>query len=363
MHLRSAGATTTLHSLGADLSWQDEVRHLVRPEEQIYIDVLNASGAVTPIDPEKIPGDKSLVLHCGTSGVGTLEGDQQYSAVLALSPTSNFSAVAVAVQPALVYMKQDLPMMITSPAAGVPPNIGDYPLLGKSADFQGTQPTVEPEPNLFEFGFRTSRFLSFSDVFARLARGQTPIRALQIQDAQQLRDALDTLANVSMNTWRPAQMAVLEKQLLVQQGFASNEELLELTDKKAEINAQLDRAFGDVLAQLPNAGGQLEPLPPEVQLYFSAQCLLFRLPEPMEFSRVSVECDGFDVLVACSPDEAAWLVFPVDPTQQFTSSGTITLTYKLDIGPDLPRLRYGSLSDESVEILLGSQGSGGTAGV
>jgi hypothetical protein len=161
------------------------------------------------------------------------------------------------------------------------------------------------------------------------------------------------LAKKCEQIWRPAQLAFWEKQLLVQRRLAKDEELFALSDQRSGVNADLDQAFDQALMHLLGTTGMLlQPRPTEAQVFFSQPGIFVDLPEPVEFARISISYDGFDVLYACSSDESRWLIFPVNGQDEFSRSGKLTITFNLDIGADYPRLRYGSLPSESVELPL-----------
>lgn len=356
LHLNSGSGLVKSSSLDDGLAWQDEDKHLLRPEEQAYIEVLNASGAITPIDPNEIPGDKSLVLAGGgANSANTLEPDQAYTAVLKLAPRSNYHVASVQVAGSAYRFTQYLPAMVTAASRLDAPKVGKPKAIGSSEDFQEVEVTIDEQSSLFEFSFRTSRFTNFAEMFSHFADGQAEIPSIAAADVNDLRTALADLAKCCEQVWRPAQLQLWEKQLLVRQRLAKEDGLLELMDNRAHAGAELDQAFGNALTHLPElAGVLLQPRPRATQIFFSPSCILVQLPEPVEFARVGVSYEGFDVLVACSSDETRWLIFPVVGTDKFARSGLLTLTYQLDIGADYPRLRYGSLTSEQVEISLGA---------
>lgn len=341
-------------AIGADLRWQDEKKHLLRPEEKAYIDVLNASNAITPIDPNAIPGDKSLIMAGGSGSGSPLEPDQAYRAALALPSESNFYVALANAIGTSYYYTQALPTMVTARSDSDKPVVDNPMLLGSYENFHKINVEIAPESVLYEFNFRTSKFLDFRNMFIHLVEGNTVIPSVTATNTDALRAALNALAAISAQLWRPAQLAVWEKQLLIQQRSAKDEELLELLDNRANANQQLDQTFAKALEQLPDlAGLLLQPYPKKVQVYFSKSCILVELPEPVEFARVSVVYKGFDVLVACSSDESRWLIFPADSSNEFVKSGILSFIYHLDIGDNYPRLRYGSLRQEHVQISLG----------
>jgi hypothetical protein len=353
--LKSASGTVRTAEIDNALAWRDEARHLLRPEEQVYLDLLNASDTVAFIDPEAIPGDKSLIMSVNSGSDGALEADIAYSALLRLTSESKFQLVTARVKGVDFYFQQHLPTTITAEPNPGTIMVGGEQLLGSSEYYRDIEVDIDGGAALLEFNFRTSRFLDFAAMFSHLVDGQVEIQPMQVpDDPGVLRTALNAVADVCQHVWRPSQMALREKKLLIQQRLAKDEDLLDLLDKRAEAGAKLDQAFNIVLSYLSDVvGNLLQPLPTAATLHFSPFCILVELPEPIEFDRVSVAYDAFDVLVVCSSDESRWLVFPVSESAQFSQSEKLALTYHLDIGNDCPTLRYGPSCSERVTIPLG----------
>lgn len=350
IRLQSSSGTSLDHALGEHLAWEDEQTHLLRPEEQVYIDVLNAEGTVS-IDPGAIPGDKSLALGGGAGGAGSLESDQEYRVALALAPGSGLALAKFPLGAAFYYVPQEIPVLLTPQLNGAV-HLGGYRPSGQPEGSGTGNPQLTEDPELYTFTFRTSRYRSFAELFGPWTSGDAVPVALQLANDATLNAALSSLHTVSQTIWRPAQVALREKELQVRQRLATEEELLGLLDSKAAINAQLDEAVDLVLAELGNAPGALDPPPNDPEIYFSPRCILVRLPEPIEFARVSASYPGFDVLFACSADERTWLISPGSAAESFARGGVLSFGYHLDIGPHLPRQGYGGLVSEAAAIVL-----------
>jgi hypothetical protein len=350
LSLRSDAGQVLTTQLNNGLSWREEATHLLRPEEKAYIDLLNESGRVDQIDPHAIPGDKSLILTCDQE---PLEADQGYTAVLDLPPESNFALVVATVKGVSSLFTQHMPTLMTAyPNPGVV-TAGDQQLLGSSEDFDEVDLSTDTDGVLFQLKFRTSKFPDFSAMFTHLVNRQDGIQSISVSDSIALRGLLNSLGDICMNVWRPIRLLLLEKRLSVQRRLAKEEELLDVIDTMADACAQLDDAFSVALTTLSDLAGLiLQPLPKKAAMHWSPDCILVELPEPVEFERISVVYDEFDVLVTCSSDESRWLIFPASSTDQFSRSSRLTISYRFNMGNDYPRLRYGAQTREQVVIDL-----------
>jgi hypothetical protein len=355
LDIKSANGKIMSGEIGKTLSWTDEAVHLLRPEEQAYIDVLNSSGVIRPIDPEAIPGDKSLTMHFGSEQL--LEADQNHNAILKLAASSRYKIVMATLAGANQYFAQHLAMTVTDIPDLNSASIGNQKLISSSEDFKSVSVQAEPEQSLYEFTFRTSRYGSFTDMFSALSNGRAQIQSIAAENPDSLPRDLNALASICEQVWRPIQTELWEKRLLIQLRLAKEEDLLAITDRKAGEGAKLDERFGKVLSRhFPElATAMMQRLPQNVEMYFSPQCIFIQLPEPVEFKRISIKYEAFDVLAACSSDETRWLIFPAASNNSFTTSGKLALTYHLDMGGNYPRLRYGGLSQEEVKVSLGGQ--------
>lgn len=339
LNLKSESGRVIIAELDDGLTWLEEQTHLLRPEEKAYIDLLNASGDVDTIEPLQIPGDKSLIM---TSAKDSIEADQGYTAVLDLSPESNFTLVEAQVLGVSSYFTQHLPMMMTAAPNPGTVTAGNQNLLGSSEDFGNVNLSTDTDGVLFQFKFRTSKFTDFRAMFKE-------IQLISVVNTTDLHTSLEAVAEKCQIVWRPIRLALWEKQLSVQRRLAKEEELLELMDSLADAGAQLDDVFSTALTHLPSlAGLLLQPLPKKTTVYWSPDFILIELPETVEFERISVNYDEFDVMVTCSSDESRLLIFPVSntDTHKFSPSGRLSISYRLNIGHEHPRLRYGSLTME-----------------
>lgn len=355
LQLRSSSGGVIPFKTGDNLSWVDENIHLLSPEDEAYIDIINSSGVVAPIDTEAILPDRSLITNIIDNGI-LLERDKSYTAELRLMPESGFKIIHVKAEGFITY-----PQPIMATASENPGNIdnGAYPVVSPGGIHRRGKPVVpgDEEQSLFKFNFRSSRFENFADMFSDILTGKDNIRDIITTDSPGFSAVINNLVGICHETWVPLKMEIWETKLLIQQRLEKEDRLLEAQERLADADAQLDAAFGDVLNNINGLGGLLlQPLPKRVTVYFSTKCIMIEFPERIEFARIRVNYPSFDVSVVCNSDETRLLIFPVSASDSdtFNSSSSLTLSYHLDIGDNYPRLRYGSSIIENVQIPLAS---------
>jgi hypothetical protein len=189
-----------------------------------------------------------------------------------------------------------------------------------------------------------------------------------LQDPEQtaaLRVALEDVQRACESTWRPAQQALWEKQLLLQRRMVTEDDLLAEQDGWSEAARVLDTVFSAAIENLPGMDGLLlQARPKQAVVHAFPQCIVIELPEPVEFARLRITHDAFDVVSVCSSDECRWLVFPLSDSDTFLGELSLRIAFLLDMGPAYPRLRYSnaseeSMSEESVAVVLHAAAAAG----
>jgi hypothetical protein len=318
-----------------EVAWGFAGTHLLAPEEQAYIDVINATNEAV-IDPEGIPPDTQLVFKKSD----LLEQDRDYTVELIFKDTTKYQVVLPVVVGLKTGFNQIFAPALTLPGLAAQPSV---PVIGVTETLKRTEFSLSEDQTLYSFKFHTSRYVNFVSIFEAYFRSQPrTVEKVVVADLQLLITSLASLYTSYFSSWAPVLASLWLTKVAVMQRTVKEEELIKVQEQLGAANLELDTAFDDAALKflgVPNRS--LQPVPKQVNIIQSAHCIFLEFPEPIESARIQFTYEGVNLTWASDSSERRYLVFSTsapdltaEPIPEVFSDGMLNIKFRRNIGDD-----------------------------